>query len=299
MNEAIYLTRTGICTTDLTVRSAEDMFSTISNMGYKAVQFGFSTVMDTMYTADGNIEIPDCGEMKKAAPYAIDNIRAAADKYGIDIPAVNGTFNMAHPESGVRLEGLGRFEGFAAASRELGARIITLCSGTRCRTHLWTNDPSNDTDEAWRDMIDSMKRAAEIAEKYEMTLAVETEVSNIVSSPEKARRMMDEVGSPRLKMILDAANLFPAGTAHKENVRKYLDTAFEYFGHDIVLAHGKDIRDSDGIDFCGTGDGIVDFEYMARLMEKSGFSGDMVLHGIYDEDKMVGAREYWERCIGR
>lgn len=299
MNEALYLTRTGICTTDLTVRSAEDMFSTISNMGYKAVQFGFSTVTDTMYTADGNIEIPDCDEMKKAAPSAIDNIRAAAEKYGIDIPAVNGTFNMAHPESDVRLEGLGRFEGFAAASRELGARIITLCSGTRCRTHLWTNDPSNDTDEAWRDMIDSMKRAAEIAEKYEMTLAVETEVSNIVSSPEKARRMMDEVGSPRLKMILDAANLFPSGTAHKENVHKYLDTAFEYFGHDIVLAHGKDIRDSDGIDFCGTGDGIVDFEYMARLMEKYGFRGDMVLHGIYDEDKMVGAREYWERCIVR
>lgn len=296
MKRPLYLTRTGICTTDFTIRSADDMFCTIRNMGYTAVQLGFSTVTDTNYTADGNIEIPDCDEMLKSAPHAIERIQTAAEKYKIDIPAVNGTFNMAHPDHDIRLEGVRRFSGFAAAARELGAEIITLCSGTRCRTHLWTNDPANDTDDAWNDMIDSMKRVSEIAEKNGITLAVETEASNIVSTPEKVRRMMCDVASPRLKMILDAANLFPSGTARRENVHKYLDAAFECFGSDIVLAHGKDIRESDGIDFCGTGDGIVDFSYMARLLKKYGFSGDMMLHGIYDEAKMIPAREYWEKC---
>lgn len=298
MNErAKYLIRTGICTTDLGTRPAREMFRFISDCGFGAIQFGFSSVTDTMYEADGNIEIPDCELMLKAEPDALKNISKAAYDAKLVISAVNGTFNAAHPDSEIRLEGVRRFDSFTVFSKELGAEIITLCSGTRCPTHLWTYDESNNTPEAWNDMTDTMKRLVEIAEKRDITLAIETEVSNIVSSPKLARKVMDEVGSDKLKMILDAANLFPAGCAKKGNVHSYLREAFDYFGHDIVLAHGKDIRESDGIDFCGTGEGIVDFSYMAKLLSEYGFTGDMMLHGIYDDSKYITAREHWENCI--
>ena len=145
----------------------------------------------------------------------------------------------------------------------------------------------------------TMRRAVEISEKLGLTLAIETEVSNVVSSPEKARRIMDDIGSPLLKMILDMANLFPAGTAKKENVRAAIKRAVDFFGGDIVILHGKDIREGDGIDFCGTGDGIIDFTYAAALMRKIGYKGDMFLHGIYDEDKFMSAAGYWRDCWER
>ena len=102
------------------------------------------------------------------------------------------------------------------------------------------------------------------------------------------------VSSDKLKMILDCANLFHAGRAHPEFVRETLDAAFEAYGNDIVIAHGKDIREGDGIEFCGTGRGIVDFAYTAKLLEKWNFTGGMFLHGIYDESDMIRAREHWE-----
>jgi Sugar phosphate isomerases/epimerases len=286
-----YLTRTGICTTDFPLYPAEELFARIADCGYSVVQFGFATVVETEFETDGKIEFPDCAALPSGVLSAI--IRAA-EKHGIEIAAANGTFNMAHPDAEVRAEGVRRFESFAAASRELGCVILSLCSGTRCREHLWTAHKENASPQAWHDLVDTAKRICEIAERLGLTLAVETEASNVISTPELARRLMDEVGSPSLKMILDPANLFLPGTAKSENVRPILSHAFEWFGHDIVLAHGKDIRASDGIDFCGTGEGIVDFAYLSELLVKYNFAGDMMLHGIYDESKFKSARKYWE-----
>ena len=292
MSNAAYLRRTGICTTDLTTRPADAMFATIAAAGYTAVQFGFSTVTDTDYTADGKIEFPDCTELLKSG--TIERIRKAAEAQGIAIAAVNGTFNMAHPDPAVRAEAIRRFDSFLAASKSLGASIVSLCSGTRCARHLWTYDPANRTDDAWRDMLDSMCRCTELAERHDLILAVETEASNVISTPEDARRLLDTVGSAHLKMILDPANLFLPGAARSENVRPTLRHAFDLFGGDIVLAHGKDIRAGDGIDFCATGEGIVDYPYLAALLREIGFTGDMMLHGIYEEEKFAPARRFWE-----
>jgi sugar phosphate isomerase/epimerase len=193
---------------------------------------------------------------------------------------------MSHPDPEIRAEGLRRFEGFAAAVRELGSGIVSLCSGTRRREHLWRYHADSHTAAAWEDMLESMRRAAEVAERYGLTLAVETEYSNVVDTAAKARRMMDAVGSPRLKMVMDCANLFHPGQAYRDNAAAVMEDAFALVGRDTVLAHGKDIAESDGITFCPTGEGIVDFPLFIRLLREYGCGGDMILHGIYDETKM-------------
>lgn len=283
----------GVCSTDFesaahTPYAAEVLFRKMKERGFEAVQFAFSSIAETDFTPNGQIEIP------AVIPSAA--IRAVAEnavKYGIPVEVINGTFNMAHPDRGIREEGIRRFEILCRAAKELGAKYISLCSGTRNADHLWSPHPDNDTQEAWNDMLDTVSRCTKIAEEYGIILAVESEASNIISTPERARSLMDTVGSPNLKMILDCANLFHAGEAHKENVCKTLEHAFALYGNDIVLAHGKDIREGDGIDFCGTGLGIVDFAYTAALLEQYDFTGNMFLHGIYDENDMVRAREHW------
>ena len=283
----------GVCSTDFesaahTPYAAEVLFRKMKERGFEAVQFAFSSIAETEFTPNGQIEIPAV-----IPSAAILSVRENAEKYGIPVEVINGTFNMAHPDRGIREEGIRHFEILCRAAKELGAKYISLCSGTRNADHLWSPHPDNDTQEAWNDMLDTVSRCTKIAEEYGITLAVESEASNIISTPERARRLMDTVGSPNLKMILDCANLFHAGEAHKENVREILEHAFALYGDDIVLAHGKDIREGDGIDFCGTGLGIVDFAYTAALLEQYDFTGNMFLHGIYDENDMVRAREHW------
>ena len=283
----------GVCSTDFESSAhapyaAAVLFEKMKERGFEAVQFAFSSIAETNFTPNGQIEIP--AEIPDAAIRAVSE---NAQAHGIPVRVINGTFNMAHPDRAVREEGIRRFAILCQAAKTLGAAYISLCSGTRNPDHLWSPHPDNDTDAAWDDMLDTVTRCTALAEQYGIVLAVESEASNIISTPERARRLMDTVGSPNLKMILDCANLFHAGEAHPENVRATLDHAFALYGHDIVLAHGKDISAGDGIAFCGTGRGIVDFAYTAKLLCDYGFAGDMFLHGIYDEDDMIRAKEHW------
>src|SRR5206468_2393426 len=111
--------------------------------------------------------------------------------------------------------------------------IITLCTGTRDPDDMWRRHPDNDTPEAWQDLLASMHEAARIAEENNVTLAFEPEVANVVDSASKGRRLLDEVGSPGLKVVMDGANLFRAGELPR--MREVLDEAFVLLGRDIVL----------------------------------------------------------------
>ena len=279
--------RIGVCTTDFPTLPVETLFSRIAALGFECVQFAFASAAEAGFEAGPALEIPP-----EIAPETVRRVKDAAKAYGLPIVAINGTFNMAHPDAGIRAEGVRRFSLLADAAVTLGCPILSLCTGTRNTGDLWSVHPDNASPEAWADAMDTAMALARIAEARSLTLAIETEANNVVMSPARARRMMDEAASASLKMILDPANLFPPGTAKPENAQASLHEAFEAFGHDIVLAHGKDIRPGEGIDFCATGRGMVDFDLMLGLLKAYGYGGDWVLHGIYDEGDMPRALSF-------
>ena len=213
--------KTGVCTTDfekLPLVPADALFGRIRELGFGCVQFAFSSVREADFIPTGQLELPG-----RIGPDLLRAVEAAAVRHGLPPEVMNATFNMAHPDPAVRVEGLKRLDLHAEAALSLGCPVLSLCSGTRNADHLWTPHPDNGTAEAWDVMLDTMLRAAEIAEKRGVTLAVESEASNVIDTPEKARRLMDTVKSDRLKMILDPANLFHAGEARPENARRTLN----------------------------------------------------------------------------
>ena len=286
--------RIGICTTDFPVLPVDELFARVARMGYECVQFSFATIAESGFTAGPEWEIPPA-----LAPETVARVAETAAKYELPIVCVNGTFNMAHPDPAVRAEGVRRFAILADAAMALGGPILSLCTGTRNVNSLWRPHPDNESPEAWADSLDTMRQLCAIAEARGLTLAVETEASNVVRTAERARRMLDEAASPALKMILDPANLFLPGTASPENANSRLEDAFARFGDKIVLAHGKDIRAGEGIDFCATGLGIVDFDRMLDLLSEYGYDGDWILHGIYDQADMPRALACARACLAR
>ncbi len=274
----------GVCTTDFPTLPAEELFAKIAELGFSSVQLCFGSVAETNFACSPHFDIPAC-----IPEEAVSAIRSAAEKHRLDIVACNGTFNMAHPNPEIRTEGLKRFEAVARATARLGISYISLCSGTLSEVSMWSPHPQNSSEIAWENMRSTMEAAVKIAERFGIVLAIETEAANVIDTPAKARRIMDEIGSPALKMIIDGANLFHPGTADPRNVRRILTEAFEVFGKDIVLAHGKDIAQGGGIEFVPTGEGIMDFPFFAEKLREYGFSGEMLLHGIFDAEKMKKA----------
>jgi sugar phosphate isomerase/epimerase len=215
-------------------------------------------------------------------PDPCDYIRARMQAAGLEMAAVSGTFNMIHPDPTRRQEGLRRLGVLAGACRRLNAPLITLCTGTRDPGHMWRHHPENATPGAWRDLLESMARALEIAEEHRVCLGVEPEVSNVVDSPARARALLDEMRSPFLKIVMDGANIFPAGTLGR--MPEILREAFGLLGPDIALAHAKDlVRDGHAGDRAA-GTGVLDYGLYLELLQSAGFEGALVLHGLKEAE---------------
>lgn len=243
----------------------EAIFREMVSQGIRHTQFNLSSAgMDTL---------PAVMDEEK-----LMEIRELADRYGITMDALSGTFNMIDPDEGRREQGCRQFETQCRIARFLDIPIVTLCTGSRHPADKWTWHPDNLTESAWSDLMRSTERVLRSAQDNGIILGVETEASNIICTPEKARRYLDAVGSPNLKIIMDGANLF-----HKEEVshmEQVLREAFDALGRDIVLAHAKDFSLTDGISFVAAGEGELDFPLYIRLLKTSGYNGPLVLHGL-------------------
>jgi sugar phosphate isomerase/epimerase len=227
-------------------------------------------------------------------PELCGRIAEAFARRGLRMAAVSGTFNMAHPDPDVRRAGVRGLGALSRSCKILGTSVITLCTGTRDPDDMWRWHPGNRTPEAWSDLLATVRGALDVTSTG-VTLAFEPEVSNVVDSAAKARCLLDEVGSPRLKVVIDPANLFHAGELSR--MRQVLDEAFEHLGPDIVLSHAKDLsRDGEaGHEAAGTG--RLDYDRYVALLRGSGYDGPLILHGLR-EDQVAASAAFLRRKIG-
>jgi sugar phosphate isomerase/epimerase len=203
-------------------------------------------------------------------------VRAAAAREGVAIAAVSGTYNMIHPDAAVRAAGLRRLGVLIAAAGAMGTGMVTLCTGTRDPDDQWRHHPDNASTEAWRDLRVEMVKAAALAEAAGVRLGIEPELANVVDSASAARRLMDEIASPSLAVVLDPANLFEVADAATR--RDLVARAVDLLADRIVMAHAKD-RDAAG-GFATAGQGVIDFGHFIGCLRTAGFDGDLVTHGL-------------------
>jgi len=227
-------------------------------------------------TCAGLPTLPDT--LDAATAVAIHDQLAAR---GIAMAAVSGTFNLIHPDPVQRNADLRRLGVLAAACRFLGTGIVTLCTGTRDPDDMWRRHPGNDAPEAWRDLLASLEVALGHAERDEVTLGIEPEVSNVVDSARKARRLLAALRSPRLKIIMDPANLFHAGEL--PSMQRILAEAFDLLGGDVILAHAKDLSRDGEAGHEAAGAGVLDYDAYVRLLRRAGYDGPLILHGLREE----------------
>lgn len=242
-------------------------FQAVADAGFRCVQFDF---------ASADLD-PWAGAMEREA---VKRVRTDADVAGVRIPAVSGTFNMAHPDGRERRRGLDGLERVASNAATLGASFVTLCTGTRDPSSMWRWHEGNATPEAWADMLDSVTAALGFAERHGVVLVVEPEPANVVSSAVKARELLDQVANSRLRIVLDPANIVLSDRTRSPEA--VLEESFRLLGPEIVFAHAKDLSEEG--EFCAAGTGIVPWDLYWSLLAEIGYSGDVIFHTLTEAD---------------
>lgn len=242
----------------------------VAEHGVRTVQFNLSCV--------GLPTLPDAVD-----PALVKSIRKAFEERGMTMAAISGTFNMINPDRRARADGLRRLGVLASICNDLGTNVITLCTGTRDPDDMWRSHPDNQAPTARGDLVATLERAVMYAEQYKLTLAFEPEVNNVVSTADEARRLLEVFPTPRVRVVIDAANLIrPLKLPYMAAILK--DT-FSLIGDQIVLAHAKDLSRSGAPGSTAPGQGELDFDLYLRLLTASGYNGPLIIHGL-DESQV-------------
>jgi sugar phosphate isomerase/epimerase len=255
----------------------EELFQAIAGYQLNSVQFNLSCA--------GLETLPE-----NVSSELVQRIAGAAERATVILAALSGTFNMAHPDPAVRRSGLQKFGILCEVAARLGIPVVTLCTGSRDPVNMWKWHPDNDSKKAWADMVRSIESALVLAEKNGLILAFEPESENVANSSRRARNLLNELRNPRLRIIVDPANLI----SPKGNQKEVLDEAFALLGDSIVIAHAKD-RNND-FKACAAGKGILDFEYYLQGLRKIGFTGPLIMHGL-EEEEVAYSRDFLSRIL--
>ena len=131
-----------------------------------------------------------------------------------------------------------------------------------------------------RELAGELDFALELAEQAGIKLGVEPEPGNVIRDARTAERLLMEVDSPHLGIVLDAANLLRAASLAQQDY--VMEEAVGLLGEKVLLAHAKDIA-SDG-SIVAAGAGAVHLGVFVKLLRSAGFDGALVGHGFGPEE---------------
>ena len=119
----------------------------------------------------------------------------------------------------------------------------------------------------WKRLVKGMREVCGEAERLAVDLAVHPSNQGPLDRPEQVRRLIDDVGSPRLVVMLDVVNMITLRSVH--NTTAFLDTTFDLLDDAIVGIHAKDARHDPRhwvvrIDEVAPGSGTLDFATLLK-----------------------------------
>jgi sugar phosphate isomerase/epimerase len=258
----------GIFARTFTQPTLEGILDAVVAHGLSQVHFNMKAACDA--------HLPDVIE-----PELCTRVRNAFAERGLVMTSVSATFNAIHPDARQRELDTRRACHLMDSCRAMGTSMLSLCTGTRDPLDMWKRHPDNDQPDAWRDLLRTFDQLLPVAERNGLTLGVEPERNNVVNSGEKARRLLNELRSPHLKIILDGANLFDEGQI--SDMREVLIRAFELLAEDMVMAHAKDIP-SPEVKSQAAGRGLLNWPVYFELFRRHGYEGPVIIHNLTEAE---------------
>lgn len=205
--------------------------------GYVKAQ-GFSCVHLALSKALG----PEYMEPSVATPGLAAQVKKVLA--GLDVAVLGCYLNLAHPDPDVYRDTVKRYQAHLTLARWMNAGVVGTETGNPNAEYRYDPEKSHSED-ALSLFIDRVAPVVEIAEKAGAVLAIEPVYTHIVSTPKRARKVLDAIHSPALRVIFDPVNLFHADNFDQREA--ILDEAMEILQDEIVILHMKDCVLENGV----------------------------------------------------
>ena len=240
----------GIRLHDTAPGTLKERLAFAKNQGFSCAHVALSKVLD-------DFEMKDAPE-KLTDEYAV-RVRKDFDESGLECAVLGCYLNLADPNPERRARTQEIYKAHLRFAAKIGARVVG--TETYANPESAFQDPAQ-SEEAFRLFMDSLRPVVRYAEETGAFLAVEPVWYHIVSTPERAARMLEELPSDHLRIILDAVNLIsPENAGRTEDIVR---NAVSLLGNRVEILHMKDfvITPEGKMDACACGLGSMRYEQL-------------------------------------
>jgi len=182
----------------------------------------------------------------------------------LDIAVLGCYLNLATPNQRQLAETTHRYMAHIRFASWLGCGVVGTETGAPNETY--THVPECHGEEALQTLIANLRPVVKYAEQMGVVLAIEPVCRHIASTPARARRVLDEINSPNLQIILDPVNLLDIGNYKQQ--AEIVEEAIDLLGPDVAVMHLKDFVVENGeLKSVAAGLGQMDFTSVIRFMK--------------------------------
>ncbi|MGX7173169.1 sugar phosphate isomerase/epimerase family protein [Enterococcus ratti] len=238
----------GICAHDLAITTKEALIQKLKRWQLSHIQIAPQKAF--------SIDLP-CITLRLANYFG-----TYFQKNEIELSILGYCVNIFSENIQMRKQALDTFKHQISLCTAYQAKMITTETGSLTTGYT----PKNFTEEAYQIAQNSVMQIVEEAEKFGITVAIEGGINHPLSSYQLAKRLIHEVASSNLKLILDCANFI--------NLKKHgeqemlVHHALEELGPHLAAVHLKDyIVKNKAIHIVPVGQGCLDFRPLLHFLK--------------------------------
>ncbi|MCH5271919.1 MAG: sugar phosphate isomerase/epimerase [Lachnospiraceae bacterium] len=244
----------GIRLHDTTKLPFEERIADVHQLGFACGHLALSKVIDEFPTTD-----------EALTPGLAMYIKNVFARNQVDIAVLGCYLNLANPNKEQLAQTVHRYMAHIRFASWLGCGVVGTETGAPNETYTFT--PECHTEEALKLFIANLRPVVKYAEQMGVVVAIEPVYRHIVCNSVRARRVLDEIDSPNLQIILDPVNLLDI--ANYQDREAIFQEAVELLGPDVAMVHLKDFTVRDGkLLSMGCGFGDMDYTTILKFMKE-------------------------------
>lgn len=244
----------GIRLHDAVKAPLEERLKAVQEQGFSCAHLALSKVISENSVAESAL----------TPGYAM-YLKRLFDKYALDVAVLGCYLNLANPDPEKLRAIQDKYMANIRFASHLGVGVVGTETGAPNLEYKFEEACWNE--ESLQIFINNLRPVVKYAEQMGVLMAIEPVVRHIVCNPKRARRVLDEINSPNLRIILDPVNLLEIYNYEKQD--EILDEAVELLGKDVAVLHVKDFQIKDGkLVSVPVGQGLCHWERVIPYMKK-------------------------------
>lgn len=269
----------GIVTLTFPCRTNEEAAALIADNGFEAVQLFFSQTDSSGWRYNSRMDVSHIHG---------DESRRIVEPYrrrGLDVTALAVYTNPIEPDEAEWEANIAYFHDMMRIAQEMGISVL-ITEGGHIRATGGEDLGATMSEASWHRIIAFGRRLVPEAEARGVVVAFEPYFLTQLSSAKRTRDFIEAVGSDRIRVMLDPANLLANNS---------LDEMFQQLSPFIVGVHAKDrkIGVHRGVP---AGEGDLDYPRFIELLQEHVPDQPIIIEYV-TEDTFLSARKHLTQFI--